>query len=616
LEENDDDDQREQDKPMEEVQIEKPNEPVAIEDVVMMEEPKAATEQQTVVNEEEQNKRRTFVKESQEQQQQQPVADALVDATKQLSLVEEKPPVVAKPTSGGARIVRPTQLVEKVVTSVTGASTQVAVVKQVVEITKREAGPRIVKPTVVEPSPAKDATTTKKPLKSLVDPQKKRKIIEKMKNTEQMLQQTRPPSVHHTPKRPSLFNTMGSAIKARKTPNFKVIHEKNNRKMENVVDYAQRMKERHALLTNAKQPATEQPPAQQEPIATSTQEAAAPSTPTVTKSSKTDNISTPRSPSVLSLSNLTPTTAQRIATSVKSAVKNTASAIARMVSFGGGSPKVAKMALNDSITDSMEKEEAKNEVEQPIEKSKDQVEKQEENKTSVPRMVKKVKKSKNDIKLKKPTSSTVTDKENNSEAPKKSSIHSCATSQNTTITVEDATPQRQEQICCKTPPQQPAPVSNDQLPQRPSLLQSTSKPNGGFFSNFGLSAFKQRTMPMFGQQQQQQQQAQAPNEKLAKSSFLKRKSYDPTQSILNQQLNYKPHIGSLKPLDFNAQNVNTSSSTAAAAPSTGMTPMKSSLIYQKKLSSSNINSSALRPSQPVSVLSRIMGGGCSNSNKQ
>lgn len=117
-----------------------------------------------------------------------------------------EPPVQPKPI-GHARIVRPTQKVETIETVLVSASSKVGpieeavVVKKTVEVVRREAGPRIVKPCAATVSGADDETTTTNVTS--------KKLASKVKSTSKM-------------------------------PDFKAIHEKNANKLESIKDFVER----------------------------------------------------------------------------------------------------------------------------------------------------------------------------------------------------------------------------------------------------------------------------------------------------------------------------------------------------------------------------------------
>ncbi len=133
-----------------------------------------------------------------------------VAVTQEVATVDPMPviePYVKPKSIGHARIVRPTQKVETIETVLVPARSKVGpieeavVVKKTVEVVRREAGPRIVKPCAATVSGADDETTA-------TDVTAK-KLPSKVKSTSKM-------------------------------PDFKAIHEKNANKLESIKDFAER----------------------------------------------------------------------------------------------------------------------------------------------------------------------------------------------------------------------------------------------------------------------------------------------------------------------------------------------------------------------------------------
>lgn len=125
-----------------------------------------------------------------------------------------------------ARIVRPKQIettVEAMWRPQRGDQTEV-VVKKAVEVVQREAGPRIVKPT--QPSPKVE--NTKPARRPLVGHNKPKPVVKK---PEPVLKPTTPKSA------------------SKPIPDFKAIHARQFQKQEDVKDAAERLKQRHNLLT-------------------------------------------------------------------------------------------------------------------------------------------------------------------------------------------------------------------------------------------------------------------------------------------------------------------------------------------------------------------------------
>lgn len=137
------------------------------------------------------------------------------------SVVQPKP--VAR-----ARIVRPKQVettIEPMLKHHKNDPTEI-VMKKVVEIVKREAGPRIVKPT--QPSPKVLEINKKRVLNNGVKP---KPVVKK---PESIIKPTTPKSM------------------VKKVPDFRAIHNKKFSKGEDVTEAAQRLQQRHTQLTGAK----------------------------------------------------------------------------------------------------------------------------------------------------------------------------------------------------------------------------------------------------------------------------------------------------------------------------------------------------------------------------
>ncbi|RNA01401.1 hypothetical protein BpHYR1_002647 [Brachionus plicatilis] len=152
-------------------------------------------------------------------------------AHKKQSEEESKSEEAAKGRIGGARIVRPKQTVTVVQTiKTTKNETVVEEVKKVIEVVNREAGPRIVKPTIVL---SEDSSA---------DP--------KRKNTNDANNKVKKIKDHEAKKKdPEAFKVL-----ARKAPDFKAIHEKESQKLESIDTYAIRKQERLNKLTEKSSP--------------------------------------------------------------------------------------------------------------------------------------------------------------------------------------------------------------------------------------------------------------------------------------------------------------------------------------------------------------------------
>lgn len=131
--------------------------------------------------------------------------------------LDEEPEKKAEPTKtlpvapmGRARIVRPTEVKKTVETVVERNKINEVVVKKVVEVVRREAGPRITKPTMPE---AESNNSKKIPEKKVLNSNKPKPVIA-----------------------------------AKKVPDFKAIHERNFNKSEDITEAGKRAINRHNQL--------------------------------------------------------------------------------------------------------------------------------------------------------------------------------------------------------------------------------------------------------------------------------------------------------------------------------------------------------------------------------
>lgn len=163
--------------------------------------------------------------------------EAPVEAAK-----EEEPP---KPKRGGARIVLPKEVtsVIKIVTKENGVVEE-QVEKVVTEVRKREAGPRIVIPVIIN---QQETTTTSNPKRKLADTKPEttvnKKIKDKPRDGSALRTTTTSIAKNETPSKP---------IKALAKPDFQSIHQKQAEGMESIDDYCKRTVQRHMTLTGGK----------------------------------------------------------------------------------------------------------------------------------------------------------------------------------------------------------------------------------------------------------------------------------------------------------------------------------------------------------------------------
>jgi len=165
--------------------------------------------------------------------------NATLDITNDIEDEPEKKPeaAVAAAPVGRARIVRPTEVKKVVETVVEKNRANEVVVKKVVEVVRREAGPRITKPA--------EATAE--------NSSKLQQVSGKKVGT----------SVGRQPK---------SVVAAKKVPDFKAIHERNFNKSEDITEAGKRVVNRHNQLFGGQGKAAAAVKSQAEPVVASEQE--------------------------------------------------------------------------------------------------------------------------------------------------------------------------------------------------------------------------------------------------------------------------------------------------------------------------------------------------------
>ena len=157
-----------------------------------------------------------------------------------------------QPKQGGARIVRPKQTITEIKIFKKGNNEVEEVTKRVVEVVKNEAGPRIVKPTILYANEVCETTESNK--RKLNENVAKKVINNKVKKPAQPDASTKVESTK--PTESSSASSVSSketknTIVAKAVPDFKAIHQKEEKKMESLGEYLQRKQERFAKLTNS-----------------------------------------------------------------------------------------------------------------------------------------------------------------------------------------------------------------------------------------------------------------------------------------------------------------------------------------------------------------------------
>ena len=133
-----------------------------------------------------------------------------------------------QPKQGGARIVRPKQTITEIKIFKQGNSEVEVVTKKVVEVVKNEAGPRIVKPTILY---ANEVCETTESNKRKINETGAKKVIN---NKTKKPTQSDVPSKIEAPKSTDSSSTSSKETKntivAKAVPDFKAIHQKRKRK--------------------------------------------------------------------------------------------------------------------------------------------------------------------------------------------------------------------------------------------------------------------------------------------------------------------------------------------------------------------------------------------------
>jgi len=150
------------------------------------------------------------------------------------------PSSVKKPKiGGGARIVRPKETIAVIKTVVSESNANGGVVeveKKVVEIVKREAGPRIVKPPEAILQEQQLAAKRKQQNEELL---KAKKLKERAESVQKK-----------TITATTTSSTSSVDSKKETAPDFKSIHQKEASKMESIIDFQKRLHQRHMSMNS------------------------------------------------------------------------------------------------------------------------------------------------------------------------------------------------------------------------------------------------------------------------------------------------------------------------------------------------------------------------------